>query len=110
MRKSGGDVGKNGLLYLHSKVLNLFFQADLAIVSIVYFKMPQPSAQNHVDTKLKNESTFAFHGTSWDKKKFHFLERHVIINDKTETSLGFTEIAIDNSETQLEKLIEIIDD
>ena len=47
-------------------------------------------------------------GTSRDKK--HYLERHVILNDKTEMSLGFTEIAVDDSVTLLEKTLEVLED
>lgn len=67
-------------------------------------------SQHHVATKLKDceHFTFASDGTSRDKK--HYLERHVILNDKTEMSLGFTEIAVDDSVTLLEKTIEILDD
>ena len=67
-------------------------------------------SQNHVATKLKEceHFTFASDGTSRDKK--HYLERHVILNDKTEMSLGFTEIAVDDSVTLLEKTLEVLED
>ena len=66
-------------------------------------------SQNHVATKLKEceHFTFASDGTSRDKK--HYLERHVILNDKTEMSLGFTEIAVDDSVTLLEKTLEVLE-
>ncbi|GFO35080.1 hypothetical protein PoB_006158500 [Plakobranchus ocellatus] len=55
-----------------------------------------------------NHFTLATDGTSRQKK--HFIERHILLDDGTPMSVGFTEIASDDAQTLLEKTIDMFHD
>ncbi|GFN87124.1 hypothetical protein PoB_001363000 [Plakobranchus ocellatus] len=58
--------------------------------------------------RKSNHFTLATDGTSRQKK--HFIERHIILDDGTAMSVGFTEVASDDAQTLLEKTIDMFND
>lgn len=52
--------------------------------------------------------TFSSDGTS--RQKQHFMERHVILDDGSVLSLGFTEIAFDDAKSMLEQAVDILEE
>ena len=52
-----------------------------------------------------NHYTYASDGTSRQRRQY--LERHIVLSDKTQFSIGFSEIAIDGAKTFLEQTLEI---
>ncbi|GFR79596.1 hypothetical protein ElyMa_004024700 [Elysia marginata] len=58
--------------------------------------------------KRTDHYTYASDGTSRQKRQY--LERHIILADKTQLSIGFTEIATDDAKTLLEQTLEMLDE
>ena len=55
-----------------------------------------------------NHYTYASDGTSRQKRQY--LERHIVLSDKTQLSIGFSEIATDDGKTFLEQTLEMLNE
>ena len=55
-----------------------------------------------------NHYTYASDGTSRQKRQY--LERHIVLSDKTQLSIGFSEIATDDAKTFLEQILEMLNE
>ena len=52
--------------------------------------------------------TFASDGTS--RAKQHYMEKHIVLDDGSMMSLGFTELATDDAKSLLEQTMDILDE
>ncbi|GFN81880.1 hypothetical protein PoB_000838600 [Plakobranchus ocellatus] len=60
-------------------------------------------AHHHVVDEIINTNHFMFASDATSRQKSHYLEQHIQLSNGKNLSLGFTEIASDDSDTLLEK-------
>ena len=67
-------------------------------------------AKQQVASEILSNHHFTFACDATSRQKAHYLEQHIVLSNGKTLSLGFSEIASDDSETLLEKCVGIFND
>ena len=67
-------------------------------------------AKHQAAEEILNSDHFTYASDATSRQKVHYLERHIILSNGKQLSLGFSEIACDDSQTLLEQCVSLFKD
>ena len=67
-------------------------------------------AKQHIVSEIRDYKHFTYGTDGTSRSKKHYMERHIVLDNGSTLSVGFSEVADDRADTLLEKSLDIFDE